>query len=108
MGVSAAERAAALELFEDLGEITGRRMMGGMAIYASGRIFAILLSDGRLCLKARGAFAEALAAAGSEEFVHLRANGREARMGYWTLPEPALDDPEQACAWARQALEAAG
>ena len=27
-------------------------------------------------------------------------------MGYWTLPEAALDDPEAACDWARRALDA--
>ena len=27
-------------------------------------------------------------------------------MGYWSLPDAAVDDPEAACAWARQALAA--
>lgn len=28
-------------------------------------------------------------------------------MGYWTLPETALDDPDEAVVWARRALEVA-
>ena len=28
-------------------------------------------------------------------------------MGYWTLPEMALDDPDEAVAWARRSLAVA-
>ena len=28
-------------------------------------------------------------------------------MGYWTLPESALDDPDEALSWARRSLEVA-
>jgi len=33
-----------------------------------------------------------------------RKDGSVASMGYWTLPDGALDDPEEACHWARKAL----
>ncbi|WP_264186500.1 TfoX/Sxy family protein [Celeribacter naphthalenivorans] len=77
-------------------------MMGGLSIYSDGQIFAILSTDGRVYLKAAGDFAKDLAAEGSVKFE--MENGRG--INYWTLPEAALDDPQEACAWARQALDA--
>jgi len=102
MSVSDADIAFAHELFAPLGDITSRKMMGGLSIYADGQIFAILDSEARPYLKAKGPMAEQLAAAGSHQF------GAESGkvMGYWTLPDAALDDPETACDWARQALAA--
>lgn len=101
MAVSDEEIAFARELFDGLGTITHRKMMGGASLYCDGQIFAILRSDGRLYLKAKGAFAEELEAEGATIF---EMDGRS--MGYWTLPDPALDNPELACDWGRRALAA--
>ncbi len=104
MAVSAATRAFVLELFENLGGVSARAMMGGLMLYRDGRTFALVTGDERIYLKAAGPFAAALAAEGSEQFTFTRKDGVGARMGYWSLPEPALDDPEAACDWARRAL----
>lgn len=101
MSVSDAEVAYAMELFSSLGPLTSRKMMGGLSIYCEGRIFAILSGEGRIFLKAKGAFAEDLAAEGAEKF---EMGGKT--MGYWTLPDEALDDPDLAADWARRALAA--
>lgn len=109
MAVSAAERAFVLELFEELGGLSVRAMMGGLAVYSEGRIFALVHSDGRIYVKAAGGLAEDLAAEGSEQFSYMRAGApRPTRMGYWTLPDAALDDPDAACDWARRSIAAAG
>ena len=105
MAVSAATRAWVLELLAGLPGLSARAMMGGLAIYSEGRIFALLDSRDRLYLKATGAFAERLAAEGSEQFAYERAGSGTTRIGYWTLPDAAVDDPEAACDWARQALQ---
>jgi DNA transformation protein len=104
VAVSAATKAFALELFEGLGGVTARSMMGGLALYRDGRIFAIVSGEERIYLKAAGPLAEALAAAGADQFSYARKDGVVARMGYWSLSEPALDEPEAACDWARRAL----
>ncbi len=102
MSVSDADIAFAHDLFAPLGDITSRKMMGGLSIYADGRIFAILDSEATPYLKAKGPMAEHLATVGARQF------GAESGkvMGYWTLPDTALDDPEIASDWARQALDA--
>ena len=92
------------DLFADLGAITTRRMMGGLNVYADGRIFAVADREGTLYLKAKGAFAGDLAAMGARPFTYARRDGTEARMGYMTVPEDALDDPVLACDLARRAL----
>jgi DNA transformation protein len=107
MAVSAATRGFALELFHDVGGVTARPMMGALALYSHGSIFAIVGSDDRIYIKASGALAGDLAAEGAERFTYARRGGTTS-MGYWSLPDPALDDPEAACAWARRALAEAG
>ena len=79
-------------------------MMGGLALYRDGRIFGIVSGEERIYLKAVGSLAEALAGAGAEQFSYARKDGVVARMGYWSLPEAAIDEPEAACDWALRAL----
>jgi TfoX/Sxy family transcriptional regulator of competence genes len=66
VGVSAATRAWVLELFEDLGGVSARAMMGGLTLYRAGRIFAIVGGDDRIYLKASGPLAEQAAGRISE------------------------------------------
>ncbi|WP_344847489.1 TfoX/Sxy family protein [Celeribacter arenosi] len=93
--------ARAEDLFAPLGQITTRKMMGGLAIYHAGTIFASLDSEGAVYLKAKGPFAAELEAAGARQFITPRGP-----MGYWTVPDDALDDPEMASDWGRRALAA--
>ncbi|MEM0936629.1 MAG: TfoX/Sxy family protein [Pseudomonadota bacterium] len=108
MAVSKADLAAALDLFADLpGEITHRAMMGGQILYADGQIFGAVMGEAGIHIRAKGRLAARLAAAGATQFVWTRpSDGRAMPMGYWSLPEAALDAPEEACDWARAALEA--
>ena len=92
------------DLFSGLGAITTRRMMGGLSAYADGRIFDAAGREGALYLRAKGSLAKELTAMGGKPFVVRRPDGTEGRMGYVTLPEAALDDPEAACDLARRAL----
>jgi DNA transformation protein len=102
VSVSDDEIAHVYEVFDGLEGVTHRKMMGGASFYCDGQIFAIISAEGRIFLKAKGDFAETLAAEGSEKFS--MEDGRS--MGYWTLPDAALDDPEAATDWARRTLAA--
>ena len=106
MAVSAETRAHVLELFGALGHVTARNMMGGLTLSADGRVFGIVDRDDRVFLKATGELADALNDAGCERFAFERKDGRVGQMGYWTMPDTALDDPEEACAWALRSLAA--
>ena len=105
MSISDADIAFAKELFSGLGKITTRKMMGGLCLYCDGTIFSIIHGDGRIYLKGSGEFQGVLDAEGCTRWTYSRDGKQETAMPYWTLPEPALDDPELACDWARRALE---
>lgn len=94
--------AQALELLDDLGRISSRKMFGGAGLYAEGVMFA-LIADEEIYLKATGDFANTLADRGSGAFIY-DGKGKPIRMSYWRMPDAALDDPEEAVALARQAL----
>ena len=107
MSVAEADIAFATELFADLPDLTTRKMFGGLGIYSEGVIFALLMSDGRFMIKAaKGPFADRLADTGCTQWTYTRKDGAPSSMPYWTLPDAALDDPSEACALARDALNA--
>lgn len=98
------------ELFAGMGPIQVKRMFGGAGVYADGVMFA-LLADDAIYLKADQALKDELREEGSGPFVWtpgtgLRA-GEQIEMGYWRLPDAALDDPETAAAWGKKALAVA-
>ncbi|QFT60183.1 hypothetical protein FIU94_15255 [Sulfitobacter sp. THAF37] len=106
MSLGAGDIAFARDLFSDIPDLTTRRMFGGLGIYCGDTIFGLMLSDGRLMLKARGDFAQRLAEDGAEQWIYSRRSGADSAMPYWTLPEAAMDDPDRATALARDAIAA--
>lgn len=105
MSLTADQIAAACDLFSDLGQITTRRMMGGLCLYHRGTIFALVTGDGAVFLKGAGAVVAELEAAGATQWAYEReGRATPTKMPYWSLPDAALDDPEAACDWARRAL----
>lgn len=105
--MTAAARGAAFyaALFAPLGAITTRAMMGGTVFYADGRLFATIHGDSRLFLRTAGALARRLEAQGERQLTWTRpSDGQVRKMGYWSLPDAALDDPDLACELARAAL----
>ena len=108
MPLTADDHAWARDLFSGLGAVTTKSMFGGLGIYHAGVIFALMRSDGVLMIKGAGDFAAELDAMGCTRWVYTRQNGKVGAMPYWTLPDSALDDPEEATALARRALAALG
>lgn len=94
------------EHFAGLGPVEIKRMFGGAAVYANGLIFA-LLDDGIIWLKADDLNAPLLVGAGARQFTYPTKDGKQMAMAYWSLPESALDDPDEAADWARQSIDAA-
>lgn len=89
-----------------LGPLEIKPMFGAASVYSNGLIFA-LLDDGVIWLKADDGNEPVLIAAGARQFTYPAKDGRLMAMAYWSLPEPAVDDAEEAVSWARGAIEAA-
>lgn len=94
------------DLFSGLGPVSIRRLFGGKGIYRDGVIVAVFL-HGELRLKGDGQLAPELEAAGGRRWTYTYArHGRQVAMPYWSVPESALDDPDEMTMWARKAFEA--
>jgi len=95
------------ELFAGLGPIQIKRMFGGAGGYAHGVMF-LLLADDTIHIKVDDALKAELREEGSGPFEWTPQNGPRAGetidLGYWRLPDSALDDPDEAAIWGRKAL----
>lgn len=96
---------AIADLFSGLGPVSIRRLFGGKGIYHHGVIFAIEIR-GELMLKADDESAPDFAAAGCKQWTYTGSrHGKEVAMPYWTVPDSAIDDPEEMRPWALKAYE---
>lgn len=93
------------EMFDSLGEITIKRMFGGKGIYHQGKILALEF-NGEILLKADAETAPAFAEAGASQWVYDGKN-KPVAMPYWSIPEAALDEPEELARWVGLAWAAA-
>ncbi|WP_339913861.1 TfoX/Sxy family protein [uncultured Brevundimonas sp.] len=94
------------EHFAALGPLEIKPMFGAAAVYSGGLIFA-LLDDGVVWLKADGENEPALREAGARQFTYSSRDGRTMAMTYWSLPDSASDDTDEAVRWARTSIAAA-
>ena len=110
MSETAAVLAFAVDLFSDMGRVEARRMFGGAGLYAGGVMFG-LVDDDIIFLKVDETLRADLAAAGARSWIYTERKGPKAGIpqetSYWSLPESALDDPEEACAWGVRSLAVA-
>ncbi|MFY8208899.1 MAG: TfoX/Sxy family protein [Caulobacter sp.] len=103
MAVSDDYRDFVLELLAPLGQVSARRMFGGVGIYANGLFFA-LIADDVLYLKGDEDLKVAFEAVGAQAFAPFE-DGKT--MAYWTAPAEALDDQDLLLDWARKSLAVA-
>jgi DNA transformation protein len=94
------------DLFDGLGPIAIRRLFGGKAVSAGGLTVALIAFE-TVFLKADSETEDQFAAAGSKPFAYQRGARTVTIRSYWSLPEAAFDDPDEASRWARLALVAA-
>jgi DNA transformation protein len=110
MSESAAVLAFARELFAGMGGVEARRMFGGAGLFAQGVMFG-LIDDGVIYLKTDESLKSDLAGAGSHSWIYVERKGPKAGVeqetSYWSLPDSASDDPDEACAWGVRALAVA-
>lgn len=97
---------ALLDLFSGLGPIQIRRMFGGKGIYHNGVIIAVEIR-GELRLKADAETEPDFIAAGCAQWTYTGTrHGKLVAMPYWSVPDGAMDDPDEMMPWARKAYEA--
>ena len=92
------------DLFSGLGPVSIRRMFGGAGLYLDDACFAIVLGSENILMRGDDELGPDFEAAGSEQWVYSNERRGPVAMPYWNLPDSALDDPEEAVAWARRSL----
>lgn len=93
------------DLFAGLGPLRLGRMFSGAALYVEEDVMIAMISaSGTIYMKSDATTEAAFRAAGSEPFVYTRKDGRRQVTSLMSLPEPALDDPEEALHWAELSL----
>ena len=93
------------DLFSAFAPVTTRSMFGGHGVYRDGLILAIVI-DEVLYLKVDDATRADFEAEGCTPFLY-EARGKRIPMSYWSVPEFALDSPQEFRPWAQRAWEAA-
>ncbi len=106
MAVSSQYKAFVCELLSGLGPITARNMFGGAGLYCDGVMFALIAEDS-LYIKVDEPMKMALADLGCGPFIVDFGKGGEPKPmdGYWSMPEGAMDNAEEACMWGKMALD---
>ena len=89
-------------LFASLGPLKTKPMFGGHGFYCGGVFFAFVLKD-VLYLKADAQSRPRFLEAGLQPFVW----NKRPSINYYRAPPEALESPEAAISWAREALGAA-
>lgn len=91
-----AERA--VDLFQTLGQVTWRKMFGGVGIFIEDSMFALVDSAGRLHLKVDDS--------NKDRFVEADAS-KHTRMPYYSVPDFVLDDDRELLDWASESASIA-
>ena len=79
-----------------LGDVTGKKMFGGYGIFESGKMFALVNSQGVIFLKAVDANRPRFEQAGSPQ---------HGKMPYFQIPEEVLADDDQLFEWSAEAIQ---
>jgi DNA transformation protein len=101
---SEAFRVFVLDQLSELGDVTPRRMFGGVGLYHKDVFFGIVARD-VLYLKADAKTAPEYERAGMERFRPYP--DRSGTMQYYAVPLDVLESPRDLAAWARKAIAAA-
>jgi DNA transformation protein len=93
------------DLFADFGAVSARPMFGGHGIYR-GEVLIGIVFDEVLYLKVDAQTRPTFEAAGCIPCIYMRQRV-PITMGYWTVPEDAMDSAQAMLPWAQLALGAA-
>jgi DNA transformation protein and related proteins len=91
-----------LEQLEGLGNVTSRRMFGGVGLYQDDRFFSIIMED-TLYFKVNDATRGDYVARGMGQF-RPYPNKPHLSMTYYEVPADVLEDADECVAWARRSV----
>lgn len=95
-GAAAESAERLLPLLADAGDVTSKKMFGGVGVFESGTMFGIIDSKGGIFFRA------------GDDVAHFQAAGssRHGRMPYFSVPDPVLESSADLLEWAQTAIAA--
>ncbi len=87
--------AYVVEQLSSLGDVSSRKMFGGVGIFESSRMFALITSDGQLCLKVDDSNRPLFESAGSV---------KHGKMPYFSVPDAVIADANMLRSWAKESI----
>lgn len=93
------------DMFAGLGEVTIKKMFGGQGIWHQGLTVGVVV-DGAVLLRGDAVSMSEFEAAGAQRWTY-DGKKRPVKMPYWTIPDSAIDDPDELARWTRIAYESA-
>ena len=94
------------DLFTGYGPIRTGRLFGGTSLYVEDAMFAVIFSD-TVYMKSDKTTRARYDTAGSVAFSYETKGGARVIPGLMSLPESALDDPEEAQSWMAISMDPA-
>ncbi|HEY2275221.1 MAG TPA: TfoX/Sxy family protein [Steroidobacteraceae bacterium] len=105
MTVSSDFLAYVLEQLSQLGDVSSRRMFGGVGLYSEEFFFGLIAED-RLYLRVDDSNRDEYTARGAAPF-RPYADRPQLSMSYYEVPPEVLDDARQLVEWARRSVAVA-
>jgi DNA transformation protein len=105
MTVSSDFLAYVLDQLAQLGEVSSRRMFGGVGLYCDEFFFGLIAGD-TLYLRVDDSNRDAYTARGAAQF-RPYADRPQLSMSYYEVPPEVLDDARQLIEWARRSVAVA-
>lgn len=96
-GTSAEVADLLTEEWVPLGDVTSKRMFGGVGVFCDGTMFTIIDKQGTVFLRSDETTDSIFEAAGSHKH----------GMPYWLVPEDVMADPDELLSWAKRAVAVA-
>lgn len=107
MALSAEYREYVQDLFAGVGPIQIKRMFGGAGVYLDDACFAIIFRGDEILMRGDAELGPKYENEGGTQWIYENERRGPIAMPYWSLPDGAQDDPDEAAAWARLSLEPA-
>jgi DNA transformation protein len=99
--------AHVLDMLQDLGGVSARRMFGGYGLYCQGAMLGLIARD-TLYLRVDDRNRPDFLAVGARAFSYRRGQAGEVEIkGYMECPPDIIEEAEAMVGWARRALAAA-
>lgn len=94
-----------LDQLSSISNLSSKKMFGEYCLFYRDRIVAIINKEYRIFVKTNDKTLPLFLAENAEQFSYL-AKGKLHKMHYWTIPELAVEEPEELIKWIRLGIQA--